>query len=330
MKKYSVITALIVFVCGCFFTAEAFAVKHKILVVMSYEQDNPWCQSIKDGIDSVLSESSELIYFYMDTKKDFKGGKQKAEQAYALFQQVQPDGVITVDDNAQWMFVLPYLKGKTDVPVMFCGVNADAEKYDYPTSHISGTLERGHIRESIAFTKQLYPSLTQVLVLAKDSPSGRALKKQIEKESDSYLAGIKGVKLVTEMKELKTIESDLCDSCALFIDSLEGLPNDLGVPLKNDKITKILLETTNNPIIGANQYHVEDGAFCAVVKTGEEQGETAASMLLKALQGTPVSDLPVTRNYKGKRIINVTTMRSLGIQPKPRSLIGVKLVTTKK
>ena len=89
------------------------------------------------------------------------------------------------------------------------------------------------------------------------------------------------------------------------------------------------METTNKPIIGANLYHVEDGALCAVVKTGEEQGMTAAAMLLRALEGTPITDLPVTRNYKGKRIINITTMHGLGIKPQPRLLIGVHLVTTK-
>jgi hypothetical protein len=120
--------------------------KKKVLVVMSYEEPsvNPWCKQIKQGIDSVLAKTFEITYFYMGTKKNLDGGPQKAEEAYALYRKLRPDGVITVDDNAQWMFVLPYLKDKVHTPVMFCGVNAEPEKYGYPASNVSGVLERGN------------------------------------------------------------------------------------------------------------------------------------------------------------------------------------------
>ena len=46
----------------------AASAKFKVLVVMSYEEDNPWVKEIREGIDSVLKESSEITYFYMNTK----------------------------------------------------------------------------------------------------------------------------------------------------------------------------------------------------------------------------------------------------------------------
>ena len=67
-----------------------------------------------------------------------------------------------------------------------------------------------------------------------------------------------------------------------------------------------------------------------MVKTGQEQGQTAAKMLLKAMQGTPLSEIPITRNYKGKRVINVTVMEALGIKPKPIVLLGAELVRTQR
>ncbi len=70
---------------------------------------------------------------------------------------------------------------------MFSGVNAEAEKYGFPNSHISGILERGHIRESIAFSRQLDPAIRSVAFIARDSPSGQALFQQYEKESGSLL-----------------------------------------------------------------------------------------------------------------------------------------------
>ena len=306
--------------------------KKKILVVMSYEEPsvNPWCKEIKEGIDSLLANTSEITYFYMDTKKNLEGGPQKAEEAYSLYQKLQPDGVITVDDNAQKMFVLPYLlKNKVKTPVMFCGVNAEPEKYGYPAPNVSGILERGHIKESIAFVKQLVPSINSVGFLSKDSPSGKALLGQVEKESNTYIVKMSTFKLLKTVKEIVAVREELNEkSDVLFIDSIEGILDEKGNPLRNKEIIRILMKIYEKPIIGANQYHVEDGALCAVVKTGQEQGRTAAEMLLKALQGTPVSDIKITQNYQGRRVINVTTMKALGIKPKAIILVGAKLVRT--
>ncbi len=303
----------------------------KVLVVMSYEEINPWCIEIKEGVDSALANTCELTYFYMDTKMNLEGGKEKAKEAYSLLRELQPDGVITVDDNAQWMFVLPYLKDKVNMPVMFCGVNAEAEKYGYPASNVSGILERGHIRESIAFVKQLVPSIKTIGFLAKYSPSGKALVKQVETESDTYPAKFVKFELVRTVKELVAIGEELKEQCdVIYMDSMEGIIDDKGKPLKNKEIIHVLSKVFDKPIIGANQYHVEQGALCAVVKTGQEQGRTAAEMLLKAIQGTAVDELPITRNYKGRRVINVTVMETFGIRPRPIVLLGAKLVRTEK
>ena len=60
------------------------AASNKILVVMSYEEDNPWCMQIKEGIDSVLAGNSDIKYFYMDTKKNIRvvSGRRKKPMNY--------------------------------------------------------------------------------------------------------------------------------------------------------------------------------------------------------------------------------------------------------
>ena len=313
----------------CLFASQLHASGHRVLVVMSYEEDNPWCREIKEGIDSVLSETSDITYFYMDTKVNLEGGEEKAREAYSVFEKIRPDGVITADDNAQQMFVLPYLANKTEIPVMFCGVNADPDKYGYPSTHISGILERGHIRESIAFAKQLVPSIQNVVFIARDSPSGNALSQQIKEESQSFPTNEVDVHLINSIDDLAALEAGIkARYDAVYVDSLEGIKDTEGEGLSNRQAVDLITSMYQKPIIGANQYHLKQGALCAVVKTGQEQGKTAAEMLLKAMQGTPVSDLPVTKNYRGKRIINVTAMEQLGIKVRPIVLLGTTLTKT--
>jgi len=74
---------------------------------------------------------------------------------------------------------------------------------------------------------------------------------------------------------------------------------------------------------------VDYGALSGVVKSGFEQGEKAARMLLQVLLGTPLEELPVQRNYRGIRRINVTTLKQLELVPDPMFLRGAELVRGK-
>ena len=328
-KRWSYLMALMAVIYLFFNLPVIEAASYKILVVMSYEEDNPWCIQIKEGIDSVLAGNSNLKYVYMDTKKDFEGGVRKAKEAYELYKRFRPDGVIAADDNAQSMFVLPLLKDKVKTPVMFCAVNAEPEKYGYPASNVSGILERDFIGESIAFAKQLVPSIQTVGFLAKDSPSGRAIQKQVEIESDTYLAKFAGFKLVKTIEETFAVLAEYNKtSDALFITSTNGIMDTGGKPLDNQQVTKIISKSYQKPLIGANDFHVRYGVLCAVVKSGNAQGRISAEMLLKALKGTPIKQLPITVNKYGKRMLNVTVMKDLGIRPKRRVLVGTEFVKT--
>ncbi len=132
-------------------------------------------------------------------------------------------------------------------------------------------------------------------------------------------------------KELMALREELKKQIdVIYTDSLQGIQDKDGNLTSHKDVMRMLTSVYDKPIIGANHYYVEQGALCAVIKTGQEQGEIAAKMLLKAMQGTPVSEIPITRNYKGKRIINVTTMKTLGIKPRPIVLLGAKLLKTEK
>ena len=322
---FSILSALLIFTVIDTSTVQAYPCK--ILVVMSYEESNPWCREIKEGIDTVLEGRCKTQYFYMNTKRNFKAGPQKAKEAYDLYLRLRPDGVIAADDNAQSMFVVPYLKDKVKTPIMFCGVNDDATKYGYPATNVSGILERSFISESIAFAKQLIPSINTVGFITKDSPSGQAILKQVESESHTYIAKLTGFKLVQTIREtLVAVDGFKKTSDLLFVDATNGILDTDGKPLNNKQVTQIVTKAFGKPVIGTNDFHVQYGALCAVVKSGQNQGRVAADMLVKALNGMPIEQMPIRVNKHGKRMMNVSVMKSLGIRPKRRALIGTELV----
>ena len=303
--------------------------KFKVLVIMSYEEDFPWDLEVKEGIEAGLGGSSDITYFYMNTKTDLAGGPDKAQEAYQLYLQYQPDGVIASDDNAQSMFVVPYLKEKVNTPVIFCGVNAEPEKYGYPAKNVSGILERGHIKESIAMLQELLPAVKTIGFMAKESPTGRAVLEQAQKEAENYSAHPVAYLYPKTVQEAVDMAAGLREKAdVLFVATMEGLTGADGTPRPEKEIIPLVAKTFGKPLISDNIYDMKYGMFSAIAVSGQEQGLKAAKYLKKAIQGTPVTSLPVTRNDQGRRMINVSVIKELGIQPKPSALIGVELFKT--
>lgn len=325
-KVLVLFTALIV-LCPAVSSAKE---KCKVMVVMSYEKDFPWVQQQKEGIDSVLAERCEVSFVYLDTKRNFGQGAEKARKAFELFKSLQPQGVIAADDDAQSMFVVPYLKDKVSVPVMFCGVNASPEKYGYPAGNVSGILERHHIAESIVLARQLIPTIKTIGFMMKESPVAGFVREQVDLEASSYGIEISGFNTPSTLAEAIAAAKDLHKRVdVLWMETLEGIPDEQGVPVKDRVAMPTVAKAFGKGTLTGNPYYVEYGLLMAVVLSGQEQGATAARMLLQAIEGAPVDTMPLARNYNGKRMLNVSTMRELKIHPKPAVLRGVELVKTK-
>jgi ABC-type uncharacterized transport system substrate-binding protein len=326
--RYGMVIGLLLLGVFSFSSGET-AERFRVLVVMSYHEEMPWERDIREGIRAELRDTCEIRYVYLNAKNDPSGGPERAGEAWRVFQEYRPDGIIAADDDAQSLFVLPYLKNKASTPVVFCGVNADPAVYGYPAKNVTGILERAHFLESIAFMQHLVPGARSFGFLAIDNPTGRGYAEQIRLEAGSYPIKSHTVRLVKTIDEaVGAVEEMKKRHDALFLIALEGLTARNGRPIAEKDSFPVLIRDFGKPVLGMNEFNIRFGVLCAVVKTGEEQGTTAARMLLKNLRGTPVSALPIMRNQQGKRVLNVTVMRSLGIRPRPVLLVGTELVQT--
>lgn len=329
MRNGVILLFALVLLCGQLSSVIWAADKPAILVVFSYEEEFPWDQAVRQGIEAAFRGSAELRYFYMNTKVDLAGGEGKAEEALALYRALQPDGVIAIDDNAQSLFVVPFLRGKVSTPVVFCGVNADPSTYGYPADNVSGVLERFHIEETIAFSRQFQPQIKTFAFIIKQSPVAKLVHSQLTADASMMSARLERFAEVTTREQtLKVVDELQGQVDLLFIESLQGVTDGLGRPVPEKQLVGELVQRFAGPTAATNAYTVHYGALAAVIKSGREQGRKAVAILQQALAGTPLSQLPITRNYHGRRMLNVTTMRQLGISPSPMALRGVELVRT--
>lgn len=301
--------------------------QYKVLVVMSYEITFAWEQQIREGIETILGESCDIKYVYMNTKTDPDGAAQAAREAYDLYTRWQPDGVIAADDYAQSAFVVPYLRDKVKTPVVFCGVNNKASNYGYPASNVTGITERLNMKETIAFAKQLIPSFEKIAFMAKKSVSADLMFEQFQEEENEYMATPVAYEQPETLAQAVSVAQQLRDRAdVLFIGTVSGLLDENGKPVEEKDSIPRISAAFGKPTVVDTIDRLYYGALCAVVQLGQEQGATAAEMLLRAMHGTPVPEIPITRNYYGKRAINVATAKKLGITLKPMLLRGVELI----
>jgi len=305
------------------------AMGKKVLVVASYHPEYKWVEDIVLALHKELA-GAELTVFYMDSKRNLAGAEQKAQEAFRVYQELQPDAVITVDDNAQEYFVVPYLKDKVATPVIFCAVNDDATKYGFPAANVSGVLEKKHYRESISFAQLIKPNIRRVAVLYKDSPSNRVNLEQIEKEKNEYSAEIVATVGIEALADVRAAAAKLAtEADALILLNMTGITDDNGRQMEGHDAIAAIVTQTNLVTIGASDWEVEAGALCGVIKAGEEQGSLAADMLLAHWAGKSLSELPLVWNKNGQRYLNITTLKKLGIQLAPEMIIGTRIISGK-
>ena len=253
----------------------------KVLFIDSYHQGYPWSDGITSGIQSVFADTDvELMIHRMDTKRngseDFK--KQAAMKAKAVIEQFKPDVVIATDDNASKYLIVPYYRGG-ELPFVFAGVNWDASVYGYPARNVTGMVEVSAPDQLL----QIIGTVSQgqrLGSLTGDTTTGR-------KENDNY-ARILDI----------TFEEEA------YVSTFEEWKQ--AYLAMQNKVAKIPS--------GSVQPWMAPYVLVAFTKDATEQGEWAANTAMEILNGRSPAEIPITRNSRGRMIVNSKMARSLNME----------------
>ncbi len=180
----------------------------KILVVHSYDKGQICGQPQEDGLlhglvqhGYVEGDNIEVHRFYMDTKDAFAEPKlteQRGQEALNLVRRLQPDLIVTLDDTAARTVMLGL--AKSNIPVVFSGMNGQPEEYnqqtrfmdtrDQPGYNVTGVYEKLHIVPSIKVLRELLPGQGKIVAIVDETPTGRAVHKQLTLELSAEGSGI--------------------------------------------------------------------------------------------------------------------------------------------
>ncbi len=270
----------------------------RILWVDSYYEGDELSIPLEEGLRAVLDPSgAEVRIVRMDVNRHTEAGycESAGEAALAEVEAFAPDVLIVSDDSAQGCLVVPHLMD-SDLPIVFTGVNWDASIYGYPNEHITGMVEVDLIQQAIDLLN-LYARGSRIAYLGPDVVTERNVAAIY---NERFFDGTMQVYLVRTFEEFKeAFLQSQTEADMLIIGGNSGIAG-------WDDVEALAFISQNTRIPSTSrQDWLAPYTLLVMGRSRQEQGEWAARTALRILDGTPITDIPVTENQIGNLILNL-------------------------
>jgi len=294
---------LLALLAALFLVCPAFASQDRparILVLHSYHQGLEWTDGVQREISRVFAEAGthvDLDIHYLDMAR--LGPVIGRERIEARFVQhlstVHHDrghDLVLVSDNDAMDAILRHRDTiAPQVPIVFCGVNNFSESMIKGHSGISGVAETPSFDKTIELAGALRPGLRKILVLGEDTATGRQnlviLKAQLQ---DAAFQPECHFSTETDIVALEKRLAGLTPEWAV-------LP--MCRPFENDRLLSVaeasarMSTASPVPLFAPWDFWMNHGPMGGVAVSSTSQGEAAARIALRILQGEPADSIPV-------------------------------------
>jgi len=278
--------------------------KPKILVLHSYHPAYKWTYDLNNGINSVFNDVTKVDLYveYMDTKKYFQNNyiDTLTDMYKHKYKDIKFDVIISSDNNA-----FNFLKDHTkelfqNTPVVFCGTNNIKKEDTKNFDNFTGVNEGVDLNKNYDLILKLHPNVKNIYTITDTTTTGTLVKKEVLRSIKKY-------------KNLD-IKFHIIDNLSLenLINTVQKLPpksiilftlyfrTQDGTFLSYYKAIDELSYNTATPIYGLWDFTLGHGIIGGYLTSGYFQGEKAAKMALKILNGTNVKDIPIVLESPNK------------------------------
>jgi putative ABC transport system substrate-binding protein len=322
--------------------------KRRVYICESYEKGHvcgePQAEGILEALDSggfKIGQNLEVKRYWMDTYRvnaTAEAMEQQGKIALAEIAEFKPEIVFICDDAAVAQVMMP-LVGRSDISVVFSGMNGQPEMYDarkhymeswaHPGSNVTGVYEKLYAAQSLKVMALAVPGLrgNKAVMITDHSPTGNGLTKQFELE----------LKDVTDVKwEVRRVND--WDEYTALIETLNNDPEvktiypvALTLPAGDKRYSAAqiydwTLEHSRKPEMAINYFFSRMGLFGGAVVNFSAMGKLTGEKGVKVLNGTKAGDLPIEDAPDYAIVFNVKRARDLGIEVPPRVLAAANAV----
>jgi len=247
----------------------------------------------------------ELLTIYLDTKRrpDDAWKQEAGTRAVELLREFGPAVAILADDNAQ-RYVGTRIAGQ--VPIVFCGVNAEYTEYYRKGENVTGFHERQSYRESLRLLSALCPDVRRVVFLTDKTPTSRPEVERIRKTK--LRLPLLAARQCADFEDYKAEVLSYQDAPAV---ALAIFNLNFGETTQEEAIAWTMAHS-RIPEVTFQRNTVEGGLLCASIVSAREHGWRSVASCLRILSGTEARSIPVAVPPKGADNVNTVRARQLG------------------
>ena len=275
---------------------------------------NPSFDLLFQDIEAALKTNNiswEYFYVALDDAPDDTARMVLGKEMINKVKATNPDVFIVVFDNA-----ITYIaKQINDIPVVAGYFFAPPAALGLPTENITGVARRSFAVDIWAIANQITGAKT-VSMISKTNFSMVQVRSALLAKADD-LEKMSGVRL-KEMYLCETFDEwkkhvENCTEDLIYLADTTQIKNGDTV-MSSAELIRWTVDNAKVPVVGATEEAAKDGALYSVVTSEGVWGKQMADMVVKIINGTPVSEIPMETVQKGKLLINAKTAMKKNIE----------------
>lgn len=292
--------------------------KQKVLILHSYHEDFKWTSDINKGITNQLNKYNNIETYieYMDSKRFVED--EYYNKLFSLYltkyKNTKFDLIISSDNNA-FNFLKKYSqKLFNNTPIVFCGVNYLKEEYLDGFDNFTGVNEKSDLKRNIDLILRLHKNTKNIVVIVDTTTTGNILKKELLQITDNYkninFRILDNVTTDEIIYDVSTLDKNSIILMTIFFRSKDN------IFYEYDEVPKLIAKNTNAPMYGLWDFNINNGIIGGFLTSGYFQGEKAAELGQKILNGKKVKEVPLVFKSPNKYIFDYNKLLEFNINEK--------------
>lgn len=321
-KAYIIIIAGILIAASTFMNTAVFSYaqtdEKNVLILNSYHRGFLWTDQKVDAITEKFNQnetySTSLFIEYMDWKNHPTYAKlELLKQMLKYRYENQNIDIIIATDDAALEFALQNTKEIfDDAPIVFTGVSTGNYKsLTLGFDNVTGVVEEAEIEETLKLAMEINENIRLVYVLHDYTESGIAMGKSVAqsiKNSNLPVHSISFAPMSAEriLEEVK----NLPQNSMILITTFHR--DSRGTIIDNPLITSMVSEVSPVPVFSLYEMSLGHGAIGGKVISGTFQGEIAAELAMRVLDGEDIREIDVVKNGTTKLVVDYDELSKFG------------------
>ena len=298
------IKGLIIFVVLHWTHLAAASEASRILVIHSYSQDYPWTKGQHAGfVDSLKSLSPIIKTEHLDTKRisfDSDYIESYVKFIKLKYKDFHPHAIYVTDDNALRFGLGALRESFPTVPLFFSGVNDYSQLSKLNSDLVTGAFEKKNVRRNLDLMDTLLGvklnTKKQLAIVGDDSKTDSLIKAAIKKDISEF-ESLNANYISYNRLDLILNALSASKAKTILLTTVGAIKDEHGNSLTLQKIITSIAKFDNKILICMEDGYLFDGVLGGYVTSSYSQGETAASLLKRYLNGEAMSSiLPKTKS----------------------------------